>query len=160
MEASESLSLSSFPASAWEAFKFSTASFITSIFFLGASPVSKKVSRSSTCFFKAEPTMLDGSSEKQSILQAIEALLAKNREIRPLFLLAARPIKVEWKIKPYFGVFPRFLRALNKAFSAPKIWTVEAGYLAKLVNEPACDINLAPTISPIKAARFGATADI
>lgn len=34
---------------------------------------------------------------------------------------------------------------LKRAFSAPRIWTVEAGYLARLVNDPACDISLAPT---------------
>jgi hypothetical protein len=26
--------------------------------------------------------------------------------MRPLFLAPARPINDEWKIKPYFGVFP------------------------------------------------------
>ena len=34
---------------------------------------------------------------------------------------------------------------LNKAFSAPKICTVEAGYFARFVRLPACDINHAPT---------------
>lgn len=38
--------------------------------------------------------------------------------------------------------------ALNKAFSAPKIYTVEAGNLAKFTKEPAWDTNLAPTNSP------------
>ena len=27
-------------------------------------------------------------------------------EMRPLFFAAARPMNVEWKIKPYFGVLP------------------------------------------------------
>ena len=35
-----------------------------------------------------------------------------------------------------FGVFPLVLRARKSAFSAPRIWTVEAGYLAKLVKDP------------------------
>lgn len=34
---------------------------------------------------------------------------------------------------------------LNKAFSAPKIWTVDAGYFAKLVRLPAWEIRRAPT---------------
>jgi len=43
---------------------------------------------------------------KQSIREAMEHLLAKNLEIRPLFFAPARPINEEWKIKPYLGVFP------------------------------------------------------
>ena len=50
--------------------------------------------------------------EKQSILDAREHLLAKNLEMRPLFFAAARPMKEEWKIKPYFGVLPLFFSAL------------------------------------------------
>eukprot|EP00341_Mesodinium_pulex_P012853 CAMPEP_0116924700 /NCGR_PEP_ID=MMETSP0467-20121206/23674_1 /TAXON_ID=283647 /ORGANISM="Mesodinium pulex, Strain SPMC105" /LENGTH=348 /DNA_ID=CAMNT_0004603593 /DNA_START=384 /DNA_END=1427 /DNA_ORIENTATION=+ len=38
---------------------------------------------------------------------------------------------------PYLGVFLRCLRAWNKAFSAPKIWSVLEGYLAKPIKEPA-----------------------
>ena len=37
------------------------------------------------------------------------------------------------------GVLPLVLRARKRAFSAPNIWTVEAGALAKFVNDPACD---------------------
>lgn len=33
--------------------------------------------------------------------------------MRPLFLAAARPMKVEWKIRPYFGVFPLVFSALD-----------------------------------------------
>lgn len=33
--------------------------------------------------------------------------------MRPLFLAAARPMKVEWKMSPYLGVFPRVFRALE-----------------------------------------------
>lgn len=33
--------------------------------------------------------------------------------MRPLFLAAARPMKVEWKINPYFGVFPFVFNALD-----------------------------------------------
>ena len=34
---------------------------------------------------------------------------------------------------------------LKRAFSAPRIWTVEAGYLARLVSDPAWEMSLAPT---------------
>ena len=54
-------------------------------------------------------------------------------------------------------LLPLVLRALNRAFSAPRIWTVDAGYLARLVKDPAWDINLAPTVSPINVAKLGAT---
>lgn len=53
--------------------------------------------------------------EKQSILEAIEHLFAKYLEIRPLFLVPARPINDEWNIRPYFGVLPFFFRALQRA---------------------------------------------
>ena len=79
-----------------------------------------------------------------------------------MFLAAARPMNVEWKIRPYLGVLPRVFRALmgggisnvnllepgthrNKAFSAPRICTVEAGYLARLVKLPAWEMRRAPT---------------
>lgn len=39
-------------------------------------------------------------------------LLARYLEMRPLFLAAARPIKVEWKMRPYLGVLPRVFKAL------------------------------------------------
>lgn len=45
--------------------------------------------------------------------EAMVHLLARYREMRPLFLAAARPMKVEWKMRPYLGVFPRVLRALS-----------------------------------------------
>lgn len=32
-----------------------------------------------------------------------------------MFLAAARPMKVEWNIRPYFGVFERVFRALSNA---------------------------------------------
>lgn len=54
-------------------------------------------------------------------------------------------------------MFPLVFKALKRAFSAPKIWIVEAGYLAKVVKDPAWEINLAATFSPIKLVRLGAT---
>lgn len=42
-------------------------------------------------------------------------------------------------MSPYLGVLPLVFRALKSAFSAPRIWTVDAGYLAKLVKEPAAE---------------------
>jgi hypothetical protein len=44
----------------------------------------------------------------------MEHLLAKYLEMRPLFLIPARPMKVEWKSKPYFGVLLRVFRALTQ----------------------------------------------
>lgn len=51
---------------------------------------------------------------KQSILEAMEHLFARYLETRPLFFAPARPINEEWKIRPYFGVFPFFFKALEK----------------------------------------------
>ena len=48
---------------------------------------------------------------------------------------------------PYLGVADLVFKALNNAFSAPRIYIVDAGYLAKLVKLPAYDINLAPTFN-------------
>ena len=75
----------------------------------------------------------------------------------PLFFWLARPMKVELKMRPYLGVLPFVFSARNSAFSAPKICTVEAGYLAKFVSEPACEMSRAPTMSPMSAPRLGAT---
>lgn len=47
--------------------------------------------------------------------EAIEHLFARYRAMRPLLRADARPIKDEWKIKPYFGVFPRVFSALKTA---------------------------------------------
>lgn len=63
-------------------------------------------------------------------------------------------------ISPYLGVFFLDLRALNKAFSAPKIYIVEAGSLARFIKLPAWEISLAATNSPTSIVRFGATAAI
>ena len=92
-------------------------------------------------------------SLKQSILLAMLHLLAKYREILPLFRAFALPMKVLWKIKPYLGVFPLVFSARKSAFSAPRICTVDAGYLAKFVSEPACEIKRAAIMSPINAPR-------
>jgi hypothetical protein len=66
----------------------------------------------------------------------------------------------EWKRVPYFGVFPLVFKALNKAFSAPKIYTVDAGHLERFYKLPAYEISFAATFSPIKDVRFGATISI
>ena len=63
-------------------------------------------------------------------------------------------------MSPYFGVLPFVFSARKSAFSAPRICTVEAGYFARLVKLPACEIRRAPTVSPMSAARFGATTPI
>ena len=59
-----------------------------------------------------------GTSEKQSIHEAILHLFARYREMRPMFLAAARPMKVEWKMSPYFGVLPLVFKALGEEYSA------------------------------------------
>lgn len=46
-------------------------------------------------------------------LEAMEHLLAKYREMRPLSFCFARPMKLEWKIRPYFGVLPLVFNALR-----------------------------------------------
>merc|ERR1719199_568592 len=90
----------------------------------------------------------------------MEHLFARYREIRPLFFCCARPMNEEWKIKPYFGVLPLVFSARKRAFSAPRIWTVDAGYFARLMRLPACEMSRAPIISPIRAERLGATRSI
>lgn len=69
----------------------------------------------------------------------------------------ALPINDVLYKSPYFGVFVFCFKALNKAFSAPKIWIVDAGYLAKVLKEPECEISLAATVYPISSVRFGET---
>lgn len=49
-------------------------------------------------------------------------------------------------------------KARKRAFSAPRIWTVLAGCLAKLSKLPAWLINRAPTSSPTSTVRLGAMA--
>jgi hypothetical protein len=51
----------------------------------------------------------------------MEHLLARKREILPLFLGPALPMKEEWYSRPYLGVLPLVFKARNKAFSAPRI---------------------------------------
>lgn len=90
----------------------------------------------------------------------MEHLLARYLEILPLSFPLALPMNEEWNNKPYLGVFARFLRAWNSAFSAPRIWTVEAGYLTRLERPPACEMSLAPSYSPMRLVRLGATLSI
>ena len=82
-----------------------------------------------------------------SNLAAKAHLFAKNLEILPLSLTPALAMKVELYRWPNFGVEPFFLRALNKAFSAPIIWIVEAGSFAKLDKLPDAFTNLAPSFN-------------
>ena len=77
-----------------------------------------------------------------------------------MFLPKARPMKVVLKSRPYFGVFVFCLRALKSAFSAPRIWMVEAGYLERVASDPEWEMSLAAMVSPIKLVRFGATISI
>jgi len=73
-------------------------------------------------------------------------LAAKALETFPFILVGAELTSWAWKIIPYFGVLCFVLIALNNAFSAPNIWTVEAGHFAKLTKLPAWQISLAPTV--------------
>ena len=63
-------------------------------------------------------------------------------------------------ISPYLGVFFLVFKALNKAFSAPRIYIVEAGYFARFIRLPEWAISLAATNSPINTVKLGATAPI
>jgi hypothetical protein len=87
-------------------------------------------------------------------------LLAKYLEIFPLFFPMALPINDVLYNKPYFGVLVFYFKALNSAFSAPKIWIVEAGYLAKVLKDPEWAISLAATVSPINYVKLGDTISI
>ena len=51
-------------------------------------------------------------------------------------------------------------KARNRAFSAPRICTVDAGCFARFIIEPACWTNRAPTSSPTRVVKFGARACI
>ena len=73
-------------------------------------------------------------------------LAANVRDILPFNLVGVYPTilaynlyyeYITWNINPYLGVLCLVLMALNKAFSAPRICTVDAGYLAKLTKLPA-----------------------
>ena len=64
----------------------------------------------------------------QSVSTVIMRTPAPYRETRPLFLVPARPMKDEWKMRPYLGVLPLDFSARNSAFSAPRICTVDAGH--------------------------------
>lgn len=91
----------------WVSLASVIASFITSRFLRGTSPVSKYFKRSSTCSRKCKPNVSTGTSEKQSIRDANVHLFAKKRLMRPLFFADARPMNVEWKRRPYFGVLAK-----------------------------------------------------
>jgi hypothetical protein len=54
----------------------------------------------------------------------------------PLCIVLVCPTRVLWYINPYFGVSFFVFKARNKAFSAPRICTVEAGCFARLMREP------------------------
>lgn len=92
--------------------------------------------------------------EKQSIREAILHLFARYRDMRPLFLAAARPMKVEWKMSPYFGVLPLVFRALGEEYSADSLRSeistlfVKASpplpFALSLQSEPQAGLGLCP----------------
>ena len=59
---------------------------------------------------------------------------ARYREMRTLFLAAARPMKVEWKMSPYFGVLPLVFKALGEEYSAEILRSETSTVLAKAVR--------------------------
>lgn len=61
-------------------------------------------------------------------------------------------------MRPYLGVSCLVLSARKRAFSAPRIWIVDAGALARLMSDPTCAMRRAPTSSPTRTVRFGAMA--
>ena len=128
-----------------------------SSFFSISSLSSTLASLCSTCYLSFSPNLFVGFTKKWSSLAAIAHLLARYLEIFPLFFPMARPIKEVLKRSPYFGVLLFYFKALNKAFSAPKIWIVEAGYLAKVLKDPEWAISLAAIFSPISSVRLGET---
>lgn len=54
--------------------------------------------------------------------------------MRPLFLAAARPMNVEWKIRPYFGVFPLVFSALDLGNKLMANYTLKHHALKKKKN--------------------------
>ena len=62
----------------------------------------------------ASPNVGVVTSMKQSMREAMEHLLARYREMRPLLRCLARPMKEEWKMRPYLGVLPLVLSALHR----------------------------------------------
>ena len=58
-------------------------------------------------------------TQNQSVHEAILDLFARYWKMQPLFLAAAQPMKVEWKISPYFGV-------LALVFKAVEFWCRES----------------------------------
>lgn len=75
-----------------------------------------------------------------------EHFAAKALETLPLIFVGADPTSWAWKMIPYLGVLCLVLMALNKAFYAPRIWTVEAGHFARLTKLPAWQMSRAPTV--------------
>ncbi len=100
---------------------------------------------------KSDARTIRHAADDQLYLEAMLHLLAKYLDMRPLFLCLALPMKEEWKINPYLGVLPLVFSALKRAFSAPRICTVDAGYLARFVKDPAhIHSTIRPTCTPNK----------
>lgn len=87
-------------------------------------------------------------------------LAASALETFPFIFVGADPTSWAWKIIPYLGVLCLVFIALNNAFYAPRIWTVEAGHFAKFTKLPAWETSLAPTVYPTNAVKLGAKACI
>ena len=77
------------------------------------------------------------SRQKTHQMHQLSTLQATRRLTSSLALL--------WSINWPFWSAKLSLITLNRASSVPNTWTVEAGCLARLINEPACDVSLPPT---------------
>merc|ERR1719429_126436 len=125
---------------------------------LVTSPPSSCLMRDSTFARCSIPRSVLVSSPKASTLQAKEAFAASILDTLPLSFVPDCPTSCAWYIRPYLGVSCFVFSALNRAFSAPNICTVEAGCLARFIKVPAWAINLAPTNSPTSTVKLGAIA--
>jgi hypothetical protein len=71
---------------------------------------------------------------------------ASNEDMRHL----TSSLALLWSTNWSFWSAKLNLATLHRASSAAKTWTVEAGCLASLINESACDVSLPPTSFPTK----------
>mmetsp|Transcript_47520 Transcript_47520/g.117684 ORF Transcript_47520/g.117684 Transcript_47520/m.117684 type:complete len:207 (-) Transcript_47520:577-1197(-) len=106
------------------------------------------------------PTVASEVSPSASTRMESAHLAASTREIFPLCFGCAWPTREAWYINPYLGVSCFALSARKRAFSAPRICTVDAGCFARFISEPACAMRRAPTSSPTITDKLGAIACI
>ena len=84
----------------------------------------------------SNPIVLSWLSPRASYRMVNAALAARDQEVFPLSFGAAWSINDAWEIRPYVAVACLVFRALKRAFSAPRIWTVLPGCLARFNKLP------------------------